>query len=306
MKRQVIIIFTVLIVLALSSSSVVTAYSNFSVVFTDAINGTTRWISPIKEDGSLDDPIITSKWNEARSIGTSPHVGVDIGVDEDYRIVAVAPGKWEKVTDDSKYNTYSLDTDVTGLYCHYEHMSYAVGPQDDVKLGQYLGIPGKYAPANENINVHLHFGAYNKNKMSGRLAYRNETLYRDNSDWGNGRYLDTFSKVEWGSGSIARVTISFSGAGNGHTEKPSSVKIYYREEGDLAWIGPYNMTNSNAYQYTYDFSGKVPEGTTVQWLVQYKRASSNIAMYCPAKFYKPGDNPNVSGYSWAYKTNTVT
>lgn len=172
-----------------------------------------------------------------------------------------------------------------------------------LRQGEAFGIPGDVGSEG---SVHLHFGAYSKNTMSGRLAYRNETLYRDTSQWGNGRYLDTFSKVEWNKNSVASVVLSFSGKNNDHTEKPYAAQIYYRKAGALAWSGPFNMTNSSGYTYTYDFKNEVPAGTTIEWLVRYRRSSPSTYMFCPAKFYNPSSNPNTTGYSWAYVTNTVS
>lgn len=238
---------------------------------------------------------------EARTVGTSPHVGVDLGVGASYDVAAVTAGTLVKTSDGTTYNTHSLSTAKSGVYCHYEHMS-SVAKTGYLRAGEAFGVPGDVGSEG---SVHLHFGAYSENKMSGRLAYRNETLYRDTSAWGYGRYLDTFSVVGWTNGSIASVVLSFSGSTNAHTEKPTVAQIYYREQGDLAWIGPYNMTNTSGYTYSYDFSDEVPSGTTIEWLVRYRRSSPSTYMFCPAKFYKPSSNPNTVGYSWAYVTSTV-
>lgn len=276
------------------------AYGNYDITFAGAIDGTTRWGSPVTT-GPSTYPTISSKWYEARTTGTSPHVGVDVAVGYKYEVAAVTDGTLVKVSDGTKYNTYSLSTSKSGVYCHYEHMS-SVSKTGYLREGEAFGVPGDVGSEG---SIHLHFGAYTENKMANRRAYRNETLYRNTSEWEYGRYLDTFSVVGWTNGRIASVVLSFSGSGNTHTEKPKQAQIYYRKEGDLSWIGPYNMTNSNGYTYSYDFSDTVTSGTTIEWLVRYRRSSPSTYMFCPAKFYNPSSNPNTAGYSWAYVTNTV-
>lgn len=288
------------LVMLVSLTTAASAYSAYDITFTGAVDATTRWGSPVTT-GPSSYPTITSKWYEARTVGTSPHVGVDLGVGASYEVAAVTAGTLVKTSDGATYNTHSLSTPKSGVYCHYEHMS-SVSKTGSLRAGEAFGVPGDVGSPG---SVHLHFGAYSENKMSGRLAYRNETLYRDTSAWGYGRYLDTFSVVGWTDGAIASVVLSFSGSGNTHTEKPTVAQIYYREEGDLSWIGPYNMTNTSGYTYSYDFSDEVPSGTTIEWLVRYRRSSPSTYMFCPAKFYNPSSNPNTVGYSWAYVTSTV-
>ena len=97
----------------------------------------------------------------------------------------------------------------------------------------------------------------------------------------------------------------FSGAGNPHNEKPYSAQIYYRVKGSTIWIGPYNMTNSTGYVYSYDFRNLVSSGTEIEWVVRYRRSSPSAYVWAPAKFYNPASDPNGSTQKWAYATNTV-
>lgn len=301
MHRRIISVLLSFVILASLTIGASAAYGPYDITFTGAVDATTRWGSPVTT-GPSSYPTITSKWYEARTKGTSPHVGVDLGVGANYEVAAVTNGTLTKVSDGTTYNTHSLSTSKSGVYCHYEHMS-SVSKTGYLRQGEAFAVPGDVGSPG---SVHLHFGAYTENKMSGRRAYRNETLYRNVSQWGNGRYLDTFSVVGWTNGSIASVVLSFSESTNSHTEKPTVAQIYYRNEGDLTWLGPYDMKNTTEYTYSYDFSGKVPSGTTIEWLVRYRRASPSTYMFCPAKFYNPSSNPNTVGYSWDYVTSTVS
>ena len=111
--------------------------------------------------------------------------------------------------------------------------------------------------------------------------------------------------MQWNNNTTAAVTLVFSGAGNPHNEKPYSAQIYYRVKESTIWIGPYNMTNSTGYVYSYDFRNLVSSGTEIEWVVRYRRSSPSAYMWAPAKFYNPASDPNGSTRKWAYATNTV-
>ena len=110
------------LILLVSLTTVASAYDPYSVVFAGAIDATTRWGSPVTT-GPSSYPTVTSKWNEARGgDGTSPHIGVDLGVGANYEVAAVTNGTLVKASDGTTWNTHSLSTPKSGVYCHYEHM----------------------------------------------------------------------------------------------------------------------------------------------------------------------------------------
>jgi len=133
--------------------------------------------------------------------------------------------------------------------------------------GDIVGIASDYGSEGQ---VHLHFGAYTTNSMT-RVAYRNETFYRNASAWNNGRNVDVFSQIQFNGGRTAKVTAVFSGSDNSNTEIPAEVRIYHRAAGTTAWTDGGLMTRSG-YDYTYTFStATYPVGTNVQWVVRIKR-----------------------------------
>jgi hypothetical protein len=67
------------------------------------------------------------------------------------------------------------------------------------------------------------------------------------------------------------------------------------------------MTRSG-YVYSYNFSGKYPIGTSINWLVRMKRSGlGDKYPYCfaRAKYYQPNENPNATSYAYAYFINTI-
>ncbi|XID93714.1 DUF6597 domain-containing transcriptional factor [Paenibacillaceae bacterium WGS1546] len=84
----------------------------------------------------------------------------------------------------------------------------------------------------------------------------------------------------------------------------SEVRIYYRTTSG-AWTDGGTITRSGDV-YSYNFTGKVPSGTSVQWMFRIMRSGVSQAAFGPAKFYQPDNNPNASSYAYDYWTNTVS
>ena len=294
-----------------------------------AINGTATWKSPIRYNGEYLAPQVNSKWNEVRNVGTSPHIGIDLEVYDGTPLVAVDDGVLSNVIY-STYNVVSLDVSTTDSYysgktvcCHYEHCS-SVNPSGTYTEGDIIGYSGHYGQSSNNR--HLHFAAHDRNVMSGRLGYRNETLYRYsikgpmpytgtqvNDYWEKGKHLDTFSWSTDSQSHVVSIILSMSGPNNNDSEHPSEVKLYYRTTNGGNWSGPVNMSNagnSNTFKYSFDFAtipNQVPSGSTVQYVIRYKRTNYNTTQYmwAPAKYYDPNSNPNATSYPYGYFTLNV-
>lgn len=294
----------ILFLFILLSTNISLAVSMTETFIPDAIDATTRWGTPIYYNGAPSWHKINSKWCEVRTIGTSPHVGIDTPVGKSYTVVAVVAGNLKRDTNDSTYNTTSLSTSKANVYCHYEHMLVKdIKPNGYYRAGDPIGIPGDAGAA-----LHLHWGAYTTETLSGRKSYRNETLYRNASNWDNGRHIDVFSQVQWLGSGQAQVTISFSGANDDHTEKPKEVRMFYRVANTTNWIDGGTMTNPSGYNYQYNFRNVLSAGTSVEWTVRITRdrtiQSGNI-IFAPAKFYNPYANPNATTIKYPFYTNVV-
>jgi len=139
-----------------------------------------------------------------------------------------------------------------------------------------------------------------------RLAYRNETFYRNTPEWNNGRNVDVYGQCIW-SNNTAKLTASFSGADNKSNELPAEVIIFYRVAGNSTWINGGAMSRSG-FVYSYSFAGKYPSGTNIQWTARIKR---NISMpvpylWAPSKYYNPSIDPNSNSYPYAYYSNIIS
>lgn len=92
------------------------------------------------------------------------------------------------------------------------------------------------------------------------------------------------------------------------TYAPSEVVIFYRKAGTSAWTYGGQMTYQGNYTYSYDFTGKFPSGTKVQWLVRIKRGGLSVYPYCwaPSKYDQPDPDPNATLYPYPYFENTIS
>jgi murein DD-endopeptidase MepM/ murein hydrolase activator NlpD len=290
-----IIFLIVLIITILSFSQPLFAYS-YSEVFGNYPPSILNWNCPTNVWYS-----ITSKWNQPRSVGTNPHQGVDIAAPYGSRVNAVWYGWVESI------GTYSIrlrvDSNGNGLmdepvyYCYYYHLS-AKKPNGYYSKGAQVGSSGNEGGT---MAAHLHFGGIDTNIK----WCRNETNYRWTSNWNAGRDVDSFSREQW-NGSSCNITAYFKDEAG--TYIPYEVRLYHRKNGTSTWTDGGNMTAIGYNIYSYNFSGKYPSGTTINWLVRIKRGglgSTYCWCFAPAKYNQPDPNPNASAYRYAYFTNTI-
>ncbi|OJV63137.1 MAG: hypothetical protein BGO41_10595 [Clostridiales bacterium 38-18] len=302
MKKLRVLLSIFLLVFLISSNTMAFAYNSYDEVFRGAYDATTRWGSPVKNSsGSIIWPTINSKWSEPRKVGTTPHVGVDIPLVAGTPIAAVMTGTVYPQYD--RYNTLSQRYGSTSLYCHYEHMDSISISSGTVSKGSTVGLSGAVGADGA---YHLHFGAYDTIGMVNRLAYRNETFYRDASSWNYGRNVDVYSQCIW-SNNTAKLTAVFSGTNNTHDELPAEVIIFYRVAGSSVWINGGAMSRSG-FDYSYSFTGKYPSGTNIQWTARIKRNISISVPYlwAPSKYYNPSIDPNSNSYPYAYFSNIIS
>lgn len=116
-------IFTLLCLLLIATlSTPAAAYTAYSETFIlDAIDGTTRWAAPLKNGTSYLYSTITSKWNEQRSSGTSPHVGIDVGIGTSNKAVAAAGALYKDTSSGgTAHNNIALNVNhaMKSVYCH--------------------------------------------------------------------------------------------------------------------------------------------------------------------------------------------
>ncbi len=249
-------------------------------------------------------PKVTSKWSEPRSVGTSPHWGIDLAApSSDPYCYAVTNGTLYKTGDG--FNTLTQNAG-NGVYIHYKHMStldsgtndlYAAKEDKLGKVGGYGGYP-----------VHLHIGAHNSKYTNvGEKSMPMSTFWRHvgHSNWQYGRGIDvaSFPSV---SGRTLSIYASFSGEDNDNCEPPKSVNFYYKFSPNASWVkaNESDVSKSN-YRYSYTLP-PYASSMNVYWCVQIEREyMPKPWAYSPAKYYNPGSNLNDSRYTFDYYTNYI-
>ncbi|MBE0447089.1 MAG: M23 family metallopeptidase [Actinobacteria bacterium] len=248
--------------------------------------------------------LVTSKWNQPRSIGTNPHRGVDVRAAKGSNVRAVWRG-W--LTSIGTYSvSLQVDANCDGIkndaayYCHYYHLS-SKGASGYYGKGSIIGKSGDEGGA---LAPHLHFGGVNANLSS--KWYRNEVNYRWTSSWNGGKDVDSFAMATWISNKAGLTAYFKDSCGN---YAPAEVVIFHRKDGTSAWTSGGAMKREGSSTYTYDFTGKYRVGTKINWLARIKRGglSSTIYPYCwaPAKYDRPDPNPNAVANPYAFYTNIV-
>ncbi len=298
MKQKKALLIILVAALVLTQAIPALAYT-YNIVFDGVPPATVNWGCPLPTWAT-----VTSKWNQPRDTGTNPHRGVDLAATVGTRVNAVYDG-WLNAQIGSNSSgidtTFQLDINSDGVkndsavFCNYYHLN-TKGANAYYRKGEQVGTSG-YPSA-----PHLHYGATSANSYSA-LWYRNEVNYRWTSNWNYGKDLDSFSVVTW-SNNVAGATIYFCSSGT--KSAPQEVRIFHRKAGTATWTDGGTMTAGSNYLYTYNFTGKYPAGTSVQWMIRFKR---NIPVYsyafAPAKFDQPDPNPNSTAYAYAYVTNTI-
>ena len=298
MKKVKIKLFGLLIVIAILLSQNMPAYAySYNVVFSNVPPSILNWNCPTSTWWS-----VNSKWNQPRPVtgGTNPHRGIDILAPFGTELKAVWSG-WT-----THVGTYTiqqrLDINNDGInndtyyYTYYYHLSNRE-PEGYYNKGVKIGNTGNEGGL---WGDHLHFGGLD----SGTTWCRNEVCYRWTSNWNGGKDVDSFSNVQWNNPSC-QITAYFKDENGVYA--PGEVKIFHRQHGISTWTDGGLMTNAGNYNYTYNFSGKYPSGTQIDWLVRIKRSGLSVYSYCwaPAKFDQPDPNPNATSYAYAYYLNTL-
>lgn len=284
--------------------------ADYSIVFT----GTTTGAGTI----NLGNPhstyfIVTSKYNQPRNVnGTNPHRGTDLGAPYGESIYASWNG-WVTYTNIGSYDMIVyLDINNDGLkndnaYIKYDHISAIhVSNGAAITKGQRIASTGNEGGV---YAAHTHFGVMKDSGADGTPDYwvRNEPYYRTVAAWDYGKELDfiSYSTYNSNTGSVYAYAHDSGGA---ETLAATDVTFFHRKAGTATWTASTPTKNGN--QFTLNFTGKYPAGTSIQWMVRAKRPSvvstgkPYWAFHNP-KFAQPDYDPNATAYAYDYFTNTV-
>ncbi|OBR68200.1 hypothetical protein A7K91_10295 [Paenibacillus oryzae] len=277
--------------------------ADYSIVFGNTPPSIVNFNSPLSTTSTSGFAAVNSKWNQPRAVGTNPHNGVDLKAALNTSVYAPYDGWATGITGAGSYDIEFLvdannnnKKDDGDYKIRFYHMN-SREPDGKKSKGTLIGKSGNQGTS----AAHLHFGVCS---TTGGLKWlRNEVNYRhlSSTNWNSGKDLDAYSVVAWNNN-----TASFTSyiRNDGAKEYFSEVRMYYRTSSGT-WTDGGALTRSGDV-YSYNFTGKVPSGTSVQWMFRMIRSGVSQAAFSPAKFYQPNNNPNASSYPYEYWTNTVS
>ncbi|MBS3886074.1 MAG: hypothetical protein KGZ56_03365 [Dethiobacter sp.] len=253
---------------------------------------------------------ITSKWNEPRDVGTNPHPGIDVDTVSGLALLAVWCGWLQAPSLGSNAMgvdfTKRLDlnqnriVDDPPMFINYYHANSVFSP-GYYQRGHQIGTTGQ---------SHIHWGGTAAGPYNTRW-FRNEIHYRWLAEdvWRAGRDVDTFSRVSWNN-NVARVTAYFRTT-QLTSPPPAEVRIFHRRSGtNNAWTDGGSMTAEPGNVFAFNFTGRYPANTNVDWLVRIMRGGLATNIYpwawAPARFDWPNSNPNAATTQQRpFYTNTI-
>lgn len=309
MKHNMIhkILAIALSIIAMASIFTISASAaDYRIFFGNTPPSIVNFNSPLSSSSSSGFVAVNSKWNQPRSSGSNPHNGVDLQASLNTSVYAPYDG-WSTAI--AVVGNYDIDflvdannnniQDDGDYHIRFYHLN-GREPTGKKLKGALIGQSGNQGPI--GTPAHLHFGICSTS--SGLIWLRNEVNYRylSSTNWNSGKDLDAYAQVQWNS-NTASITAYI--MNNGNKEPFSEVRMYYRTTTGGPWTDGGAITRSGDV-YNYNFSGKVPSGTSVQWMMRILRSGESQAAFCPAKFYQPDSNPNASTYAYGYWTNTVS
>jgi len=300
-KNILAMFITITIITSIFSTNVFAA--DYSVVFGNTPPSIVNFNSPLSSSSTSGFVAVNSKWNQPRPSGSNPHNGVDLQAAVNTNVYAPYDGWLTAISVTGDYDIdFLVDANNNNIqddgdyHIRFYHMNSRETAGKKSK-GALIGKSGNQGTS----AAHLHFGICATS--TGLKWLRNEVNYRhlSSTNWNSGKDLDAYAQVQW-NGNIASITAYI--RNDGIKEYFSEVRMYYRTTTSGAWTDGGNITRSGDI-YNFDFTGKVPSGTKVYWMIRLIRSGITQAAFCPAKFYQPDNNPNASSYAYGYWTNTV-
>ncbi len=289
---------TFIAVLAIISAPIGALAADYSITFDDYPVSIVNYDSPLATYS-----VVTSKWNQPRSIGTNPHNGVDLRASIGTTVYAPYNGWITHIsgvggTDiafivDVNKNVVMDDGDYKIRFYHLNSRQ----PEGYKVKGLQIGSSGDKGTS----QPHLHFG--NCASSGGVRWFRTEPNYRhlSSSYWNSGKDLDSYSAVTWSNNTAYFTAYEMTVGDKDYFE----VNLFYRTVTGGTWIDGGVLTRSGD-DYRYDFTGKFPVGTNVQWMFRLKLSDVSQNAFGKAKFFKPDNNPNATTNAYAYWSNTIT
>ena len=291
------------------------------------------WSPTRNADGTESFYPVTSKWQQPRSEGTTPHQGVDLGTPIDTDLYPIEEGwivyqsgfgpdgvtsfpdangavNWEIVIRvDWNYNGVQDDE----LYLKYDHVK-RVGY---VATGAFVSAATRIAKSGNEGGVypgpHLHFGFLwpkEPGVNNGRWV-RMYPFYTWAQDWQWGRDMDFIAQFSHGSGNVISLYAYTRVTAGPEALHPDSVVLYHRRTGTTTWTGTsMRVSEIDPYNFTLELNalGYAP-ATQIDYLVRAWRSfaggDEHKAAYFPPEFAHPYNSPNHSATRYPFYAATI-
>jgi murein DD-endopeptidase MepM/ murein hydrolase activator NlpD len=269
--------------------------------------------SPIRDGEEDDYPTITSKYNNPRPLGSSPHGGVDFNVGIETEVYPLANCRVIAYNDtviDPNFGYYLIvqfdmdgDGNFDNVYARYAHLTEICVKdktiEDTIATDTVIALSGQTATEGA---PHLHVDLRDNN-TSNTGVYHSlpwQQYYSNRLDWNYGKDLDWLC-VD--SKNNRTFSIYCYGKNCGVDIIPESVKLYIRvRDSGSAW-SEYTMNHEGSYKYSCTVLPEdFPDGTQIEYFFCGKRGNMGsqynpYGLY-PAKFKAP-EIPPVSTINFA-------
>lgn len=284
------------------------------------------WIPTRDALGNETPNVVTSKWQQPRDEGTSPHQGTDLRAPMNtpvyapyYGWIAGQDGYYSNGACCLRESTGSfevilqLDVNDNGVrddavYLKFDHVERVgfrstgspVTPSDQVATsgdenGAYLNAP------------HLHFGPLNPRDGSTGRWTGLERHYTWVPEWRNGDDLDFISwVVRDPTTNVVRATSYVMSSGTRTSLPAGNVVLFHRRAGTSTWSARTMTLTSTADRWETDLDtlGYGP-GVSIHWMIRSTRpglADPHNAAFFPPEFAHPNNNPNAVVNAYPFYT----
>lgn len=301
MKIKTLISLLLAVLVLFSSTATVYAYTaDYSEKFyyTGPYYGSPYFAylySPFRNSsGSELYPGITSKYNNPRSMTSSPHGGVDFSAVVDTPVYPLSSGQVVYVHKDAIDPTYGYyviirldvnrDNTLDNAYARYAHLNEIyVNMDDKINTGTQIGLSGSTATPAPHLHVDMRDNNSSPTGVTHSLPWH--LYYNNRSNWNYGKDLDWLSQHSITNRRTFAV-YCYGKTDGSQNITPSEVKLWIRRAYTSdAWTG-YVMSHAGSDQYTVTVpSADFPDGTTVEYLFSGKRGDVSESSYCPYGLY---------------------
>lgn len=278
---------------------------------------------PTRSAGTEVTYAVTSKWQQPRDQGTTPHQGTDIAAPMNTPVHPVYAG-W--IVNQDGYNSngtcclrgtgdafeliMQLDVNDNGIqddavYLKYDHVERVGFRSNNV----YLTPADQVATSGDEDGVyapHLHFGLLNPRSGSTGRWTGLEHHYSWVAGWNYGDDLDFISWVVNGTGNVVQATSYVMSDGVRQSLPAGNVVLFHRRAGTSTWASRTMTltTTADRWQVDLDTLGYAA-GTSIHWFIRSIRPNlvePHNAGFFPPEFAHANNNPNAVANAYPFYT----